>query len=323
MSETLLEVKNMVKHYPLKAGGFTFSREKVHALNDISFTLDKGKTLGLVGESGCGKTTTGRSLLRVIEPDSGEVYFGELKENFLSLPPKEMVKERLKMQYIFQDPYQSLNPKQQVGRIITEAPQEHGMITRNEWEKTALHYLDIVGLPSDALRKYPHEFSGGQRQRINIARAIALKPDFIVCDEPVSSLDVSIQSQILNLLLDIQRKFGTSYLFIAHNLSVVFYLSDEVAVMYAGKIVEKAQSRTLYENPGHPYTRLLMSVAPKIDGKSITRQPGLEGEVPSLTHLPKGCAFADRCPMADEECRKTVPDLKKVAEGHEVACFKA
>ncbi|MDC7123925.1 MAG: ABC transporter ATP-binding protein [Spirochaetales bacterium] len=323
MTETVLEVKNLTKSYSLKAGGFSFSKERVHALSDVSFSIGKGKTLGLVGESGCGKTTTGRSLLRIIEPDRGKVFFNGSDTNFLSLPEKEMITERLKMQYIFQDPWQSLNPKQMVGRIITEAPLQHGLIKRENALEVSKKYLDIVGLPSEAARKYPHEFSGGQRQRINIARAIVMKPDFIVCDEPVSSLDVSIQSQILNLLLDIQQEFGTSYLFIAHNLSVVFYLSDEVAVMYAGKIVEKAPSRKLYEDPRHPYTKLLMAVAPKIDGKPVSLQPGQDGEVPSLTKLPKGCSFAERCPIASEECRRSIPPLKTVEFEHKVACFKA
>jgi oligopeptide/dipeptide ABC transporter ATP-binding protein len=354
--DPLLVVKDLIKHYPLKASGFSFSKEKVHALNGISFTVNRGEILGLVGESGCGKTTTGRSLLRMIEPDSGQVYFNrtsqeildfekkkedfnslikpsnsEIKKfsnaeeriNFSAFPKKQMRKERLKLQYIFQDPYQSLNPKQQIGRIITEAPVEHGHIKSNQWESTALKYLDLVGLPREALHKYPHEFSGGQRQRINIARAVALQPEFIVCDEPVSSLDVSIQSQILNLLLDIQKELGTAYLFIAHNLSVVFYLCDKVAVMYAGNMVEEAPSRELYNNPRHPYTELLMAAAPKIDGKPLENPPGLEGEVPSLIQLPRGCAFQARCPLAIDKCKEERPQLKELSPNHRVACFRA
>lgn len=355
--KTLIEVENLYKYYPIKAGGFNFVKQQVHALNGVSFSIQKGKTLGLVGESGCGKTTTGRSLLRIIEPTKGRLFFDVDKEkkelllsleeqlhscnndnkkkelstkynnlkkeiDFFSYDQKKLKKERLKMQYIFQDPYSSLNPKMQIREIITEALFVNKMISRREINKFAQKYLDTVGLEKQAISKYPHEFSGGQRQRINIARAIATTPQFIVCDEPVSSLDVSIQSQILNLLLEIQKEFGIAYLFIAHNLSIVFYLCDEIAVMYAGKIVEYGLSKTVYNKPGHPYTELLMSVAPRLDEKTKVNSQ-VQGKIPGLINLPPGCSFYDRCPRRTKECTIKFPSLKEIGEKHKVACYHA
>ena len=353
----LIILKNMVKHFPVKAGGFASSKEYVHAVNNVSFTLARKQTLGLVGESGCGKTTTARTILKVLEPDGGRLYFNQsdekikqldeieqlwqkqtgpkknkdLKRQFLELkketdffsyPRKKFRQEQLKMRYIFQDPYLSLNPKMHVNDIITESLIENKLISRKDKNKTAKKYLDIVGISGNALFKFPHEFSGGQRQRINIARAIASNPDFIICDEPVSSLDVSIQSQVLNLLIQIQKELNISFLFIAHNLAVVFYMSDYVAVMYTGKIVEYAPSRELYENPLHPYTKLLMSVVPELGKKKNIFDIKIKSEVPSLINLPKGCTFYNRCPIREDICLSEFPHLDCKVPGHFCACYE-
>ncbi|MCG8568694.1 MAG: ABC transporter ATP-binding protein [Spirochaetes bacterium] len=351
MRKKILIAENLTKHYPVKMSGLTFSKELVHAVNEVSFSIEEKQTLGLVGESGCGKTTTARMLLRVIEPTAGQLYFDQSEEkintlkshsyhtnmennslkkdfasqkkeiDFFSYPNNKLTKERLKMQYIFQDPYLSLNPKMQIRDIITESLIEHHLITKGQKDQTAKKYLDIVGLPQTALFKYPHEFSGGQRQRINIARAIACQPHFIICDEPVSSLDVSIQSQILNLLIDIQKELGVSYLFIAHNLAVVFYISDWIAVMYTGKIVEYGPAKKLYQKPLHPYTQLLMSVVPKIGEKKDYPSLNIRGEIPSLIDYPKGCTFYNRCPIRQKACLNSFPSLKEVEPDHQCACF--
>jgi oligopeptide/dipeptide ABC transporter ATP-binding protein len=316
----LIEVRGLVKHYPLKAGLFSKSREKVHAVNGISLSVPRGKTLGLVGESGCGKTTTGQLLLRVIEPDAGSFHFDGGGDVF-KLSKEELNSLRSRMQYIFQDPYSSLNPKMQIRDIVTEPLQYRNKLSSGEIDRKARELLERVGLPSRDIDKYPHEFSGGQRQRISIARSISNNPSFIVCDEPVSSLDVSIQSQILNLLLDIQKDFGISYLFIAHNLSVVFYLSDMVSVMYTGKIVETGSSRTLYSEALHPYTNLLLKAMPG-EGVGGTAQFKDTGDVPSLIHLPAGCTFYPRCPLRGPECREAFPPLEEKKAGHFAACYK-
>ncbi|MCF7928783.1 MAG: ABC transporter ATP-binding protein [Spirochaetales bacterium] len=331
--EPILIAENLVKHYPIKAGGFSAAGEVVHAVNSVSFTIHREKTLGLVGESGSGKTTTGRMLLRIIEPTSGRLYYaaepGESSRlpgrpadlDFFRLEKTEMKQRRLSMQYIFQDPFHSLDPKMQIRRIITEPLLENKLIKKKEIDREASRLLDIVGLPNNALSKYPHEFSGGQRQRISIARALSVNPRFIVCDEPVSSLDVSIQSQILNLLLDLQKEFHISYLFIAHNLAVVFYMSDTVAVMYAGSIVEYGPSRTVSSNPLHPYTRLLISAVPEAGKGSEFLDQNISGEVPSLIRLPKGCPFAGRCPLRMDQCRTSAPPLQEHETGHFASCY--
>jgi oligopeptide transport system ATP-binding protein len=323
MSDTpFIMVKDLLKHFPLKAGLFSRAVEKVHAVNGVSLAIEKGQTHGLVGESGSGKTTTARLLLRVIEPDSGSFRFGDTPDVF-RLPPPELKKLRRNMQYIFQDPYASLNPKMQIRGIVTEPLRygvDGGKLGSREIDDIAAGLLERVGLSGTDIRKYPHEFSGGQRQRICIARALSVKPSFIVCDEPVSSLDVSIQSQILNLLLDIQEETGISCLFIAHNLAVVFYLSDYVSVMYAGRIVESGPSRVLSSGARHPYTRLLLDALP--GSRSGGGGFADTGEPPSLIRLPLGCAFYSRCPRRSEICTQRMPPLAETESGHFVACLE-
>jgi len=309
-----------VKQYPVKAGLFSRTQDRIHAVNGVSFQIPKGQTLGLVGESGCGKTTTARLLLRVIEPDGGYFQFEDVEDVF-KLEPEELRRVRSRMQYVFQDPYSSLNPKMLIRDIVTEPIRYQKGTTRRDLEQKAGELLEHVGLSADAARKYPHEFSGGQRQRISIARALSSNPSFIICDEPVSSLDVSIQSQILNLLIDLQNEMGITYLFIAHNLSVVFYMSDTVAVMYTGKIVEKADSRELFENPLHPYTRLLLK-AMTPEGRNDPILKNDTGEVPSLIQYPEGCTFFPRCPLRQDQCLAAFPPLKEEETRHFVACYR-
>lgn len=316
-----IEVIDLVKQYPLKAGLFARSKERVHAVNGVSFSIPEGHTLGIVGESGCGKTSTARLLLRVVEPDAGVFKF-EGVENVFSLPEEELKKVRSRMQYIFQDPYNSLNPKMLIRDIITEPIKYRGSFTRRELDRKAAELLEHVRLsPLDA-KKYPHEFSGGQRQRISIARALSSQPSFIICDEPVSSLDVSIQSQILNLLIDLQQELGITYLFIAHNLAVVFYISDTLAVMYTGKIVEMGPSEELYRNPLHPYTQLLIkTLDPEARKDPLVKNDS--GEVPSLIHYPTGCTFYPRCPRRQSKCLQAFPPLETKGSAHQVACYFA
>ncbi|MBL7062815.1 MAG: dipeptide ABC transporter ATP-binding protein [Anaerolineae bacterium] len=316
----LIKVRNLVKYFPVRGGVLQRVQGWVKAVDDVSFTIRAGETLGLVGESGCGKTTIGRSILRLIEPTSGQVLFEG--QDLLAMKAKDLKDMRREMQIIFQDPYSCLDPRSQIGSIIGEALYIHGVKDQEERRRRVLEIMATVGLAEDHIRRYPHEFSGGQRQRIGIARALVLRPKFIVCDEPVSALDVSIQSQVLNLLRQLQRDFNLTYLFIAHNMSVVEHISDRVAVMYLGKIVELTDRIELYRNPLHPYTRALMSAIPIPDPDLERERVILEGEVPSPLNPPPGCRFRPRCPLAEEVCSKELPLLRPVSgdEGHLVAC---
>jgi oligopeptide transport system ATP-binding protein len=319
MAETLLlEVKHLKKHFPIKGGVFSKTIGYVYAVDDINFTLEKGETLGLVGESGCGKSTTGRTILRLIEPTDGAIYFEG--QDITNLDKSAMRALRREMQIIFQDPYASLNPRMTVGSIIGEPLEIHKIAKGAEKEERVALLLQKVGLRAEDMRKYPHEFSGGQRQRIGIARALALNPKLIVCDEPVSALDVSIQAQVINLLEDLQAEFGLSYLFIAHNLNVVEHISNRVAVMYLGQIVELASDEALYKNPQHPYTEALLSAVPIPDPTVKKKRIILEGDVPSPINPPKGCHFHTRCMYKDKICEEVEPEFKDIGGGHWVAC---
>jgi peptide/nickel transport system ATP-binding protein/oligopeptide transport system ATP-binding protein len=316
--ETLVEVNNLVKYFPVRAGLLQRVVNHVKAVDDVSFFVKKGETLGLVGESGCGKTTVGRTMLRLIEPTGGSVKF-EGKDVF-SMSPREMKTTRRDMQIIFQDPYASLDPRVPIGESIMEGLHIHRIGTPKERVDIMLQTLGKVGLEGYHSRRYPHEFSGGQRQRIGIARALALRPRFIICDEPVSALDVSIQSQVLNILKDLQGEFGLTYLFIAHNLSVVEHVSNRVAVMYLGKMVEMTTREELFRNPLHPYTQALMSAIP-IPNPRIKRQRTiLKGDVPSPLNPPMGCRFHPRCPVAIEKCAHEEPPFIEVSPDHWAAC---
>ena len=320
MNAPLLKVNNLVKHFPIKGGIFGRASEKVHAVDGVSFELNAGETLGVVGESGCGKSTTGRCILRLIEPTSGEVWFDG--KNVTALGKTELRAMARDMQIIFQDPYASLNPRMTVGSIIGEALTIHKLTnSAREYEDRIVELLETVGLNADHMRRYPHEFSGGQRQRIGIARALAVTPKLIVCDEAVSALDVSIQAQVINLLEDLQEKFSLTYLFIAHDLSVVEHISDRVAVMYLGRIVEIASSHNLYTNPLHPYTEALLSAVPIPDPTIKRKRIMLQGDVPSPINPPPGCHFHTRCPIAQKPlCNTESPTLKQSSDGHWVAC---
>jgi oligopeptide transport system ATP-binding protein len=319
----LLRVDDLRTWFPIHAGVFSHVVGHVKAVDEVSFSLQRGRTLGLVGESGCGKTTVARTILRLIPATSGRITFDGVE--VLSLGRHQMRQLRRRMQIIFQDPIGSLNPRMTVAQIVGETLRVHGLVGRREWRDRVAELLDKVGLPAEAMNRYPHEFSGGQRQRIGIARALALHPDLIVCDEPVSALDVSIQSQILNLLEDLQDEMQLSYLFIAHNLAVVEHFCDDVAVMYLGKIVEKAPSPTLYADPRHPYTQALLMAVPQPDPTRRMTRAVLPGEVPSPINPPVGCVFSPRCPFATDECRQVRPELRPLAgdPAHLVACHYA
>jgi oligopeptide/dipeptide ABC transporter ATP-binding protein len=317
----MLQVRDLKTHFPVRRGLFGRTVGYVRAVDGVSFTLETGKTLGLVGESGCGKTTTGRTILRLIPATAGEVVF-EGRDVF-ALPSGEMRRLREDMQIIFQDPYGSLNPRMTVGGIVGEPLRVHNRARGRDLADRVAELLRRVGLSPDCRNRYPHEFSGGQRQRIGVARALALEPKFIICDEPVSALDVSIQAQILNLLERLQEELGLAYLFIAHDLAVVSHISDDVAVMYLGRLVEKAPSEGLYENPLHPYTKCLMSAIPRSHPDEPRERIAPQGEVPSVTNPPSGCPFHPRCPWAMERCPAEVPALRPMPDepNHWVACY--
>ncbi|AJC73673.1 MAG: ABC transporter ATP-binding protein [Pseudothermotoga sp.] len=318
MNEVLLEVKNLVKHFPVKAGIFQRTVAVVKAVDGVSFQIKKGETFGLVGESGCGKTTTGRCVLMLETPTSGEIVFKGV--DITKLSQKQLRKLRPKMQIVFQDPFSSLNPRLPIKEIIGEAIAYHGIAKGREVERRVQELLEMVGLSVEHMNRYPHEFSGGQRQRICIARALATEPDLIVCDEAVSALDVSIQSQILKLLENLQAKLGVAYLFISHALNVVKYISHRIGVMYLGKLVEVAESEELYLNPLHPYTKALISAVPVPDPKLKRKKIILKGDVPSPLNPPRGCRFVTRCPQAMQVCGEIEPQLIEVAPNHFVAC---
>lgn len=318
--EDLLVVKELKKHYPIKNGVFGKKSGEVKAVDGVSFTVKKGETFCIVGESGCGKSTVGMSLLRLIEPTSGTVLFNQ--EDMVKKSKNELRNMRKNIQMIFQDTYSSLNPKHTIKKIISEPLVINTSMTDADMEARVLELLNVVGLSENHLYRYPHEFSGGQRQRIGIARALALSPELIVCDEPVSALDVSIQSQILNLLEELQGKFQLTYIFISHDLSVVEHISDKVAVMYLGRIVEIGSREEVFQNTQHPYTKALMSSVPIADPKLKEKKQRiiLTGDVPSPKNPPKGCHFHTRCPFKTDKCEEVYPEFKQISENHLAAC---
>jgi oligopeptide/dipeptide ABC transporter ATP-binding protein len=318
MAEELLRVENLKKYFPITGGVFQKVVGHVKAVEDISFDIKKGETLGLVGESGCGKSTAGRTILRLHEKTSGNVYFED--RDIYKLNKKELRKLRLDMQIIFQDPYSSLNPRMSIGDTVGEALLDHGICSKKDIKDKVMETLEICGLAPYHYRRFPHEFSGGQRQRIGIARALILDPKFIVADEPVSALDVSIQSQIINLLTSLQDKKGLSYLFISHDLSVVQHICHRIGVMYLGSMVEIADKKELFKNPLHPYTKALLSAIPIPDPTLKKNRIILTGDIPSPANPPAGCKFHTRCPYAKEICSQEVPKYREVAKGHCVAC---
>jgi peptide/nickel transport system ATP-binding protein len=323
--KVLLEVRNLKMHFPIHKGFFRRVVGHVRAVDGVSFFICEGETLGLVGESGCGKTTAGRCILRAYEPTAGEVWFRQNGEmaNVLNLSKKEMVPIRRQMQIIFQDPFSSLNPRMTVMDIISEPLVVNGLAHGADLKAQVRDLLEAVGLRAQHMSRYPYAFSGGQRQRIGIARALALRPKLIVCDEPVSALDVSIQAQTLNLLEDLQKEFGLTYLFIAHDLSVVEHISDRVAVMYLGNIVELALAEDLYCNPLHPYTEALLSAVPRTDPDAVKQRIILQGDVPSPANPPSGCKFHPRCRYAQEICGQAIPEWRELTDDHWVACHRA
>ena len=318
MSDNLIEVEHLVKHFPVRGGVLMRTVAEVKAVEDVSFAVKRGETLGLVGESGCGKTTIGRMLVRLIDPTSGSIEFEG--HDILQAKGAELKDLRREMQIIFQDPYSSLDPRTPVGDSIGEGLLVHGVRSARERHRQVLEIMRKVGLEDYHYKRYPHEFSGGQRQRIGIARALILRPKFLVCDEPVSALDVSIQSQVLNLLKQLQREFGLTYIFIAHNMGVVEHISDRVAVMYLGKLVELADREELYRNPQHPYTQALLSAIPVHTPKIKRERIILKGDVPSPLNPPSGCRFHSRCPVAIDICSKEEPPLIDLGDGHLCAC---
>ncbi len=321
MSDSILRAENIVKSFPVHGGLFSRQIASVQAVQGISFELKKGETLGLVGESGCGKSTLGRSLIKLLQPTSGKIFFKN--QDITNFKGEQLRELRKSMQIIFQDPYASLNPRMTIGSILEEPLVIHNLFTSQKDRNDRVQELiKLVGLRPEHLSRYPHEFSGGQRQRVGIARALAVNPDLIICDEPVSALDVSIQAQVINLLMELQQKLGLTYVFIAHDLKVVEHVSTRVAVMYLGKIVEMADADLLYKNPMHPYTKALLSAIPVPDPKPRAERIILTGDVPSPINPPSGCHFNPRCPLASEECRQTAPQLLDRGSEHWVSCLK-
>ena len=314
MSEPLLEVRNLKKYFPVQHGMFSSGKGFVHAVDGVSLTVEKGETFGLVGESGCGKSSLSRVILGLVKRDSGDILYKGQDVRTLSRS------ERAKLRMVFQNPFASLNPKERVFDIIAEPYRIAGGFSHTQIQEEVLKLMDLVGLSRGYATRYPHEFSGGQRQRIGIARALAMNPEFIVCDEPVSALDVSIQAQILNLLRDIQKELGLTYVFISNNLGVVKYISDRIAVMYLGKIIEVSEAKDLYASPAHPYTQALLSAIPgAVEYLHIDRVL-LQGDIPSPVNPPAGCRFCTRCPYAQERCATVEPEMRQVGEGHYAAC---
>lgn len=319
MSDRLLEVKNLKKYFPLKSSGlFSKDCQYVKAVDGLDFYIDRGETLGMVGESGCGKSTTGRAILRLIEPTEGEVVFEG--QNIVNLNKSDMRNLRREMQIIFQDPYASLDPRKTVCDIIGEAYKVHSTISVKERREKVLELLNLVGLRPEHIRRFPHEFSGGQRQRIGIARALALNPKFVVCDEPVSALDVSIQAQVVNLMKELQEKMGLTYLFISHDLRIVKHICSRVGVMYLGTLVELAGKEELYSSPMHPYTKALLSAIPLSDPDTKRKRIIIEGDVPSPVNPPSGCRFHTRCSEAKDICKQEIPQFRDLGGGHFCAC---
>ena len=321
MNESLLRAENIVKKFPIYGGLFSQEIAAVKAVQNVSFDIKKGETLGLVGESGCGKSTLGRSLIRLIEPTSGKIFFKN--KDITNISGTELRELRKKMQIIFQDPYASLNPRMTIGAILEEPLIIHNLYSSpKDRRDRVIELINLVGLRPENLTRYPHEFSGGQRQRVGIARALAVSPELIICDEPVSALDVSIQAQVINLLMELQQKLGLTYVFIAHDLKVVEHVSHRVAVMYLGQIVEMADSDELYRNPQHPYTKALLSAIPVPDPKPRAERIILTGDVPSPMNPPSGCHFHPRCANASDFCKTDVPQLKETTANHYTSCLK-
>ncbi len=322
MKEKILEVRDVKKYFPIKGGFMQKTINNVKAVDGVSFDVLRGETIGLVGESGCGKSTLGRTIVRLYEPTEGEIIFNG--KDISGFRGQELKHLRKQMQLIFQDPYSSLNPRMNVSTIVGEAMLAHGIVKKGpEFTEKVTEIIEMCGLSAYHINRYPHQFSGGQRQRIGIARALALNPEFVVCDEPVSALDVSIQSQVLNLMMDLQEKMGLSYLFISHDLSVVKHISDRIGVMYLGSLVEMADKNDLYASPMHPYTRALLAAIPVADPTNIRKMEPIIGEIPSNVNTPTGCKFHTRCPYAKDICKEMIPPAKEVGPRHIVNCHFA
>jgi len=314
----VLEVKNLCKYFPVDNGLFSRTSSYIYAVDNVSFNIKEGETLGLVGESGCGKSTVGKTVLRLLDPTSGNINLGN--QDITNIPRENLREQRKGMQMVFQDPYSSLNPRMSSGEIVGEPLANYNLQKGNQKDETVASLFEKVGLRSEQMVKYPHEFSGGQRQRLGIARALALNPKLIIADEPVSALDVSVQAQVINLLMDLQKELNLAYLFISHDLAVVEHISHRIAVMYLGKIVEFSDKISLYENPQHPYTKALLSAVPIPDPKKKRDKIILKGDVPSPMNPPSGCNFHTRCPSAQDVCREKIPELKKVKSNHYASC---